>query len=67
MTAPAAAPLIVLLHGLARGHGSMARLDRFLRGRGFETLCRTHPSRRRSIGALAGELADWLDGSFEAP
>jgi pimeloyl-ACP methyl ester carboxylesterase len=60
MTEPAGAPLVVLLHGLARSHGSMARLDRFLRGRGFETLTRTYPSRRRSIGELAGELADWI-------
>jgi len=62
MTAPAApaAPLVVLLHGLARGHGSMARLDRFLRGRGFETLSRTYPSRQRTIPELAAELADWI-------
>ena len=57
---PADAPLVVLLHGLARGHGSMARLARFLRGRGFETLSRTYPSRRRSIAELAAELADWI-------
>ncbi len=55
-----AAPLVVLLHGLARGRGSMARLERFLRARGFDTLSRTYPSRRRSIAELAAELADWL-------
>ena len=30
-------PLVVLLHGLARGHGSMARLGRHLRAQGFDT------------------------------
>src|SRR5262245_51062109 len=54
------APLIVLLHGLARSSGSMARLDRFLRARGFATLCPTYPSRRRSISDLAGWVTDWL-------
>ncbi len=57
---PAGAPLVVLLHGLARSHGSMARLDRFLRARGFETLRRTYPSRRSSIAEIASELADWI-------
>jgi pimeloyl-ACP methyl ester carboxylesterase len=57
---PAKAPLVVLLHGLARSHGSMARLDRFLRGRGHETARRTYPSRRRSIAGIAAELADWI-------
>jgi triacylglycerol lipase len=51
-------PLVVLLHGLARGHGSMARLGKVLRAAGFDTWGRTYPSRRHSISYLAGELAD---------
>lgn len=54
------APLVVLLHGLARGQGSMARLGRSLRARGFETASRTYPSRRRSIPELAAGVADWI-------
>lgn len=53
-------PLVVLLHGLARGHGSMARIDRYLRAEGFDTASRTYPSRRHSIAYLASELADWI-------
>jgi pimeloyl-ACP methyl ester carboxylesterase len=65
MTEPGAAPVVVLLHGLARGHGSMARLARFLRGRGWEALSRSYPSRRRPIAELAGELADWIAARAE--
>lgn len=57
---PGDRPLVILLHGLARGHGSLARLARHLRAEGFATAARTYPSRRRSIAALAGELADWI-------
>lgn len=53
-------PLVVLLHGLARGHGSMAGMARFLRKQGFDTFGRTYPSRRHSISYLAGEVADWI-------
>ncbi len=53
-------PLVVLLHGLARGHGSMATLGSFLRHEGFETWSRTYPSRRHSISYLASELSDEL-------
>lgn len=53
-------PLVLLLHGLARGHGSMARLGAHLRAQGFETFARTYPSRRHSISYLAGEIADWV-------
>ncbi len=53
-------PLVVLLHGLARGHGSMARLSRVLRAHGFETASRTYPSRRHSLSYLASEVADWI-------
>ena len=53
-------PLVVMLHGLARGRGSIAKLERFLRRRGYDTASRTYPSRRHSISYLAGELADWI-------
>jgi hypothetical protein len=53
-------PLVVLLHGLARGHGSMAKLGAYLRHEGFETWSRTYPSRRHSISYLASELSDEL-------
>lgn len=54
------APLVVLLHGLARGHGSMARLGKFLRRHDLETMSRTYPSRRHSIRELAGEVTEWI-------
>ena len=53
-------PLVVLLHGLARGHGSMSRLGGVLRHHGFETWSRTYPSRRHSISYLAGEITEWI-------
>jgi triacylglycerol lipase len=53
-------PLVVLLHGLARGQGSMALLGRYLRKQGFETWSHTYPSRRHSITYLANAVADKL-------
>ncbi len=53
-------PFVVLLHGMARGHGSMTRLGRFLRAQGFDTASRTYPSRRHSLAYLASEVADWI-------
>src|SRR6185503_2540873 len=35
-------PLVVLLHGLARGHGSMAKLSTHLRKHGFDTWSTTY-------------------------
>jgi len=57
---PTARPLVVLLHGLARGRGSMARLGKALRAAGLDTASRTYPSRRHSITYLASEVADWI-------
>lgn len=59
MTTPPS-PLVVLLHGLARGHGSMAHLGRVLRAAGHDTVSRTYPSRRHSIRYLAEEVAEWI-------
>jgi len=53
-------PLVVLLHGLARGRGSMAKLDHALRDAGFETWSHTYPSRKHSIVYLANAIADTL-------
>lgn len=53
-------PLVVLLHGLARGQGSMASLGAFLRGHGFDTWSHTYPSRRHSIAYLASALTEQL-------
>ncbi len=53
-------PVVVLLHGLARGHGSMAKLGTFLRAHGYEIAARTYPSRQHSISYLASEIADWI-------
>jgi len=53
-------PLVVLLHGLARGQGSMAGLAKFLRTHGFETWSRTYPSRQHEISYLASTLSDEL-------
>jgi len=51
-------PLVVLLHGLARGHGSMARLGAYLRHEGFETWSRPYPARRHPNSYLASEPSD---------
>jgi triacylglycerol lipase len=53
-------PFVVLLHGLARGQGSMAKLGAFLRKQGYETWSHTYPSRRHSIQYLADELTERL-------
>jgi len=54
------APLVVLLHGLARREGSMANLGRTLGRAGWQTWARTYPSRRMPIAAAARELVDQL-------
>ncbi len=59
------APLVVLLHGLARTRGSMRGMDDALRAAGFETWSRTYPSRRMTIADAAAQVADWL--AEEAP
>jgi triacylglycerol lipase len=53
-------PLVILLHGLARGRGSMAKLGVHLRKHGFETWSHTYPSRKHSISYLAGALTEQL-------
>jgi len=53
-------PLVVLLHGLARGRGSMAKLGAVLRAHDFDTWSHTYPSRKHSINYLAGAITELL-------
>jgi pimeloyl-ACP methyl ester carboxylesterase len=53
-------PLVVLLHGLARGRGSMERLGAHLRAKDFETWSHTYPSRKHSLSYLASSLTEML-------
>ena len=53
-------PLVVLLHGLARGRGSMERLGTHLRAHGFETWSHTYPSRQHSLQYLADSITELL-------
>ena len=53
-------PLVVLLHGLARRHGSLALLGRRLEEGGHQTWARTYPSRRLTIDEAARTVADWI-------
>jgi hypothetical protein len=55
-------PLVVLLHGLARGRGSMTRLGDHLAAHGFDARSYSYPSRRASLGAIARSLADAIAG-----
>ncbi len=61
MTEPVAAPpLVVLLHGLARGPGSLAGLASYLTAAGFDVAARAYPSRRHSIAYLAEAVGAWI-------
>lgn len=53
-------PLVVLLHGLARSNRSMAKVERFLRERGYAVASRSYPSRHQPIAQLAADVADWI-------
>jgi hypothetical protein len=52
--------VVVLLHGLARRHGSMSGMGAALAAAGWTTWARTYPSRRMSIAAAAKTVADWI-------
>src|SRR5262245_24838500 len=52
--------VVVLLHGLARRHGSMSGMAQALAAAGWTTWARTYPSRRMSIAAAAKTVADWI-------
>jgi triacylglycerol lipase len=51
-------PFVILLHGLARGRGSMEALGAYLRAHGFDTWSHTYPSRRHSLQYLADSLTE---------
>lgn len=53
-------PLVVLLHGLARRHTSMAKLAAHLRHAGWETWAKSYPSRSQPIEELAAQVTEWL-------
>jgi hypothetical protein len=53
-------PLVVLLHGLARRHTSMAKLASHLHGAGWDTWAKSYPSRRQPIAELAHGVAEDL-------
>jgi Alpha/beta hydrolase family len=57
-------PTVILLHGLARTHRSLAGLQRHLERAGFPTWARSYPSRRLSIASAAQEVAGWIARDF---
>ncbi len=61
---PPQRPPVVLLHGLARTHLSMAGLARALRREGYDTWARTYPSRRLPVGELADVVAGWIHDAY---
>lgn len=58
------APVVVLLHGLARTERSMAGLARFLEGHGLQTWRCTWPSRTHSIADAAAMVQQRLEAEF---
>ncbi|MEZ4268311.1 MAG: alpha/beta fold hydrolase [Myxococcota bacterium] len=55
---------VVMLHGLARTHRSLAGLERFLKAHGFDTWSHTYPSRRLSIAELADSVAERIEAEL---
>ena len=55
LAGPVQAECVVLLHGLARGTGSMDRLARVLRAEGYAVVNQGYPSRHATVEALAAE------------
>lgn len=58
-------PVVVVLHGLARTHRSVAGLRRAIEAAGWPTWSATYPSRALSIGELAPLMAERIRA--EAP
>ena len=52
---------VVLLHGLARGRGSMAPLEKSLSCQGFAVVNIGYPSRKQTIEDLAKDVQEQLD------
>jgi hypothetical protein len=59
-------PTVVLLHGLARSHRSLAGLRRHLERAGFPTWARSYRSRRLSTADAADEIAGWIAAELPA-
>lgn len=57
----AAADCVVLLHGLARGAGSMAPLAQVLRQHGYATVNAAYPSTSATVGALVPHVGAAVD------
>ncbi|MFG1497273.1 alpha/beta fold hydrolase [Saccharospirillum sp. HFRX-1] len=55
------AEVVLLLHGLGRGEGSMNALAGDLRAAGYVTCNQAYPSRQQSLPQLAGYAANALD------
>ena len=53
-------PTVVLLHGLARGAGSLRGLGRALEAAGFTTWARSYPSTRMSIADAAAAMTEQI-------
>ncbi|WP_108166007.1 peptidoglycan DD-metalloendopeptidase family protein [Saccharospirillum sp. MSK14-1] len=58
--------VVLLLHGLGRGEGSMNALAGDLRDAGFATCNQAYPSRQQSLPQLSGYAANALDGLEQA-
>lgn len=61
---------VLLLHGLARGGGSMRRLAAAARRDGRATLAPTYPGRRQSVAGIVdvlGPAVDVFAASFDGP
>lgn len=66
MTAKAGTkPTVVLLHGLARTHRSMAWLGARLDEAGYPTWAETYPSRRRPLADLADFVASRIEKDLD--
>jgi len=59
---------VVLVHGLGRNRGSMARLQRGLIAMGFTVECWSYPSRRHRLAGHIDAFRRWLEEqAFEGP
>jgi len=52
---PARADHVILVHGLARSPQSMQPMEKALQGAGYQTVNLRHPSRKKTVRALAGD------------
>ncbi len=57
---------VVFLHGLARGRGSIARLQQTVEKAGYRTWNRSYPSRHASLAKLTEEIEGWIKNDLGA-